>query len=167
MGVPLNIDWQQILLHLLNFVILFGALYFLLYKPVKDFMAKRENHYKALDDETNLKLAEAEKMRAEYEQKLRAAEEEAQVIRTTADSEALKEKEEILKSARSEGEQILQNARNRAVEEHKKMLVNARGELTDLLTKATEKIVKGGEDVKASFDSFLDQVERDGADNDH
>ena len=25
-GVPLNIDWQQILLHLFNFTILFGAL---------------------------------------------------------------------------------------------------------------------------------------------
>ena len=42
MNIPLNIDWQQILLHVLNFVILFGGLYFLLYKPVKNFMAKRE-----------------------------------------------------------------------------------------------------------------------------
>ena len=33
MGVPLNIDWQQILLHLFNFIILFGILYFFLYKP--------------------------------------------------------------------------------------------------------------------------------------
>ena len=32
-GIPLNIDWQQILLHLFNFTILFGALYILLYKP--------------------------------------------------------------------------------------------------------------------------------------
>ena len=40
-GVPLNVDWQQILLHLLNFTILFGALYILLYKPVKDFMKGR------------------------------------------------------------------------------------------------------------------------------
>ena len=30
MGVPLNIDWQQILLHLLNFVILAGGLYLLI-----------------------------------------------------------------------------------------------------------------------------------------
>ena len=40
-----DIDWQQILLHLFNFTILFGALYILLYKPVKDFMAKREEYY--------------------------------------------------------------------------------------------------------------------------
>ena len=29
MNIPLNIDWQQILLHLLNFVILAGGLYLL------------------------------------------------------------------------------------------------------------------------------------------
>ena len=45
MGVPLNIDWQQILLHLLNFSILAGGLYFLLYNPVKKFIAGREVRY--------------------------------------------------------------------------------------------------------------------------
>ena len=35
MNIPLNIDFQQILLHLLNFAILGGGLYLLLYKPVK------------------------------------------------------------------------------------------------------------------------------------
>ena len=42
MNIPLNIDWQQILLHLLNFVILAGGLYLLLYKPVKTVMEKRQ-----------------------------------------------------------------------------------------------------------------------------
>ena len=42
MGIPLNVDWQQILLHLFNFIILFGGLWLLLYKPVKNFMAKRD-----------------------------------------------------------------------------------------------------------------------------
>ena len=35
MKLPLNIDWQQILLHALNLVILVGGLYALLFKPVK------------------------------------------------------------------------------------------------------------------------------------
>ena len=43
--MPLNIDWQQILLHLLNFLILFAGLYFILYKPVKKFMKKRADGY--------------------------------------------------------------------------------------------------------------------------
>ena len=43
MNIPLNIDWQQILLHFFNFSILVGGLYLLLFKPVKRFMEKREN----------------------------------------------------------------------------------------------------------------------------
>ena len=39
--MPLHIDWQQILLHLLNFVIRFAGLWLLLYKPVRNFMPKR------------------------------------------------------------------------------------------------------------------------------
>ena len=47
-AVPLNIDWQQILLHLLNFVILFAGLYLLLYKPIKAFIQKRKAHYEKM-----------------------------------------------------------------------------------------------------------------------
>ena len=43
--VPLNIDFSQILLHLFNVVILFAILYFLIYKPVRNFMEKAiSNH---------------------------------------------------------------------------------------------------------------------------
>ena len=56
-GVPLNIDWQQILLHLFNFTILFGALYILLYKPVKNFMDGREAHYADMDSKATQALA--------------------------------------------------------------------------------------------------------------
>ena len=57
MGVPLNIDWQQILLHLFNFLILFGGLYLLLYRPVKAFMDKRTAYYADMDAEAKRKLA--------------------------------------------------------------------------------------------------------------
>ena len=49
MGVPLNIDWQQILLHMFNLIILTGGLYFLLYQPVTAFMKKRQEYYAGLE----------------------------------------------------------------------------------------------------------------------
>ena len=51
MGVPLNIDWQQILLHMFNLIILTGGLYFLLYQPVTAFMKKRQEYYAGLEAE--------------------------------------------------------------------------------------------------------------------
>ena len=50
MNIPLNIDWQQILLHALNLVLLVAGLYLLLYKPVKKFMAQREARYQGMAD---------------------------------------------------------------------------------------------------------------------
>ena len=48
MQLPLNIDWQQILLHALNLVILVGGLYALLFKPVKKFMDQRTENYQKM-----------------------------------------------------------------------------------------------------------------------
>ena len=67
MGVPLNIDWQQILLHLFNFLILFGGLYLLLYRPVKAFMDKRTAYYADMDAEAKRKLADAERQEKQYQ----------------------------------------------------------------------------------------------------
>ena len=71
-NIPLNIDWQQILLHVLNFVILFGGLYFLLYKPVKNFMAKREAHYAEMAQKAQSELDSAEKIQADYQEQLKS-----------------------------------------------------------------------------------------------
>ena len=49
MNLPLNINLQQIFLHMLNFVILTGGLYFILYNPVKKFMDQRTAHYAEMD----------------------------------------------------------------------------------------------------------------------
>ena len=59
MNIPLNVDWQQILLHLFNFAILAGGLYFLLFKPVKDFMDKRLAYYQGMEKEAADKLEQA------------------------------------------------------------------------------------------------------------
>ena len=69
--MPLNINIQQIVLHALNFVILFGALYFLLYKPVKSYMDGRRAQYEKMDAEAKEHLAQAEQTRAGYEEKLK------------------------------------------------------------------------------------------------
>ena len=93
MNIPLNIDLQQILLHLLNFTILAFGLYFLLYKPVKDFMAKREAHYAAMDAEAEEHLAKAKESEELYRARLDSAEGEIAELRRSAaaDMERLSE----------------------------------------------------------------------------
>ena len=73
MNIPLNIDWQQIILHLLNFAILAGGLYFLLYHPVRKFMDQREEHYRQMENEAQQRLDQAKATQEEYRQQLKQA----------------------------------------------------------------------------------------------
>ena len=142
MNIPLNIDWQQILLHVLNFVILFGGLYFLLYKPVKNFMAKREAHYAEMAQKAQSELDSAEKIKADYQEQLKSVEGEISAKRTDAHAQA---------------DKIVADAQKDAARVHDKMIADAQKELTELAMEATKKLVyKDGD----PYDAFLDQAER-------
>jgi len=154
MNIPLNIDWQQILLHMLNLVILFAIMYFLLYKPIKAFMDKRADYYRDLDEKAKSKLAESEQLKAEYEQKLVSAEEEIAANKAKAMKEASKSRQEMLDGAKAQGDEIIATAKKKAAEEHDRILSETQKEITDMIAVATSKIV-GGEDVSDSFDTFL------------
>ena len=110
MNIPLNIDWQQILLHWMNLAILTGGLYFLLYKPVKQFMEKREAHYRNLEEEAAGKLREAEKLKDAYQEKLDGAEEEIRQARAKAQAAVQQSVEEQMLQAR----QIVAKAKEEA-----------------------------------------------------
>ena len=154
--MPLNIDWQQILLHLLNFAILAGGLYFLLYKPVKDFMAKREQHYKEIDECAMQDRVEAERLRKAAQEKYDAAEEEIAAMRTKVSDEIEAEKQRQFAEARAEARRILETAGKTAEMRSKKALVNTNEELRTIAMDAVEKLMSGG---GSALDQFLDAAE--------
>ncbi len=158
MNVPLNIDWQQICLHLLNFLILFAVLYFLLYKPVKDFMQKRADYYKGMDSDAEKKLADAEKAKAEYESKLSEVESEITAKKERARLETEEVTQRRINQAEDEAAQIISSAQERAELEKKKILSSAQSEISSLVADATEKLVinAGASEV---FDRFLSAAE--------
>ena len=155
--MPLNIDWQQILLHLLNFVILAGGLYFLLYKPVKNFMLARKKRYEEREAESRKLLAEAEALKARTEEKYRQADEEIQHRREQASEELEAEKRQQLTEARSQARQILSTATKTAEMRTQKALEESREEIRSLAVGMVERLVleSGGD----ALDQFLDEAE--------
>lgn len=154
--MPLNIDWQQILLHMLNFVILAGGLYFILYKPVKSFMAKREQHYKEMNDAAETNRAEAAALRKATQEKYDAAVDEVIRMRTKASDEIEAEKQRLLGEARAEARRILETAGKTAEMRSKKALADANDELRALAMEAVEKLlINDG----SALDKFLDAAE--------
>lgn len=149
MNLPLNIDWQQILLHLFNFVLLAGGLYLLLYKPVKGFMDKRTAYYQTLEAETKTKLADAERVSAEYQSRMAGAEDEIQRKKAEVLREAEKKADLILEEARKQKEKILAEADSTARHEKEKMIEDARVEIAELAVAATAKLLREEADPDA------------------
>lgn len=157
MNIPLNIDWQQILLHLFNFVILFGGLYFLLYKPVKKFMAKREEHYKEIDEKTSNALADAEKLKADYTLKLEEADETIRNRRLESQREAKEAADAKIDEAKAQAEKIISNAKADAQRCKDKIIEQSQEEIKELAVKAAEKLLISSS--SEAYDKFLDSAE--------
>ena len=156
--MPLNIDFQQIFLHLLNFTLLFAILYYLLYSPVKNFMAKRDEYYANMDKEANAHLEDALHEKEEYS-----------ALRASADEEIHQEKEKVRKElddlytrkvrqAEEEASKILAAAREDAQRERSNIIASAQAEISEMVTAATEKIVLQSSASEA-FEQFLDAAE--------
>ena len=153
--MPLNIDWQQILLHWMNLAILTGGLYFLLFKPVKQFMEKREAYYQERDEEAAGKLAEAERIKAEYQAKLDAADEEIRQSRAKAQQAVQQSAEEQLSRVQTQAQQILTHARAEAEHDREEILRSSQRELRKLASEATKRLAL----ERDPFDQFLDLAE--------
>ncbi|MCM1183294.1 MAG: ATP synthase F0 subunit B [Roseburia sp.] len=158
MNIPLNIDWQQICLHLLNFTILTAGLYFLLYKPVKDFMDKRLAHYREMEQVAQAKLDEAETYRNGCMEKLQGIEGEIAEKEQEAARRRAQINEEELQKAKEQADEIVRNAKVEAEREHERILESARKEVTDMVTIAARKLLLEADDSEL-YDSFLSSSE--------
>lgn len=159
MNIPLNIDWQQILLHLLNFAILAGGLYLLLYQPVKKFMAERTAHYEKQEEDANAKLKQAEALEAEYRERLQKAEDEIAGKKAQSLREWEKVGAQMQQEAKQQAQQIVSDARQTAQQEREKILDGAQKEIAGLVTAAAEKLLLKSTASEA-FDQFLTAAER-------
>ncbi len=142
MNLPLNIDWQQILLHLFNFAVLSLGLYLLLYKPVKSFMDKRAEDIAKQAEDAKSKLNEAEALKLEYEKRLEDAEKEAADIKAKAFEQAQLTAEARLKDAEKQKEKIISDAKAAAQRQKEKVLEESKQEIIELAAQMAEKVLQ-------------------------
>ena len=159
--MPLNIDFQQILLHMLNFVILFAVLYFLLYKPVKKFIDDRESEYKKASDEAKGKLEKADKAISELDEKLSEKESEAEKKRAGILSDTQEKYNKKISEAETEAKRIIDDAREQADAIRKKAVSESGDDISKLAIASVKKMVLSADEA---FETFLDDVEKDAGD---
>lgn len=163
MNIPLNIDYQQIFLHLFNFAILFAVLYFLLYAPVKKFINARTKHYQEIEDKANENLKNAEDIKSEYENKLKDASAEISLMKEKARREAEAANEVKILQAQAEADKIIADAHSTIERDRSKMLSEVKNEISDIVTDAVEKIISDP-NTSDAYDHFLESVKRGDSD---
>lgn len=158
--MPLNINFQQIFLHLFNFVILGGGLYLLLYKPVVDFMNKREQYFSNLEKETQQALEQAKEKEAQYNEKLNQFNDEMAIKKVEAIKECEKLVDARIQSAKEEASHILEDAHIKAKMHHDKMVEQAKEEITDLALDTAKKMITD-QDIYSQFVQACNQGDLD------
>lgn len=158
MNIPLNIDFLQILLHLLNFVILAGGLTFLLYRPIMNFLEKRQAYFAELEKENKESIEENQKLKTEYEEKLISISEELANQKRSAEKEIAETSARILTEAREKAATIIRTAEDDAEDRKEHILESAQTEIGELVVAATQKLLSDTvtpERNSALYDEFI------------
>ena len=157
----LKLDWN-LLLTVLNLLILAGAMWYFLFKPVRKILEARQAE---ADRETALmkaKTADAEAMKARYEKSLADAEEERKQILSKARKQADEEYKKIVNNAKATARRIETEASEDIARSKARILSDAEQEIADMIALATEKNVgeNCGSDIdNALYNQFLAEVE--------
>jgi len=89
-----------------NFIILFGGLTYLLYKPIRSFLEKKAQNIKLSLKEAEDSKKEAEQKLKEIETRLAGLEKEIEIMMKEAENEGRREKKKTLQLAQQETERI-------------------------------------------------------------
>ena len=98
------LDPLYILFHLINLVVMFLILKKFLYKPVKKFMADRQQHYEDQKKDAEHLCAQAQQRIAEADQAVAEAKQEAKQIIRKASDDASEQKKAIVDHAQQQAQ---------------------------------------------------------------
>ena len=146
---------------IVNLLILYIALRRFLFKPVTKFMEDRTNSIKNNLADAERSKVEAARLKQDYEDKLKAAREEADRILNDARARAEAESGSIIAEARLASQQILERARVQTENEREQMLKEIRNQVAGLALAAATRVLEANMDTEANrvlVDKFIDEA---------
>ena len=140
-----------------SMLVLFTAMSYLFFTPVRDMLEKRKQRVADEQETAKKEREEAIVYKEEYEQKLKEADKEAQVILSEARKKATKNEEKIVAEAKEEAARIVDRARNEIELEKKRALDDMKQEMISIATMMAGKAVAASVDVNIQ-DSLIDET---------
>ena len=150
-------DWFR----LMNFVVLAGALFFVLRKPVSQALSSRIKGIQEQLESLETQRAEAEKQLAQYNEKLSQLESEAAKIVDTYIKQGNEAKAKILKEAEQTAEKLQAQARRNIEHEFDKAKQKLQQEIVESSLKKAEESLKKeitAQDQDKLIDEYINKV---------
>jgi F-type H+-transporting ATPase subunit b len=145
----LGINMPVLLAQIINFVILFGLLYLVAYKPIMRMLDERSRKIKESMEQTEHIKQQAERAEVEAEKRIDAAAKEGQEVVARAVRTGEEVKKEAQQQARDEAEALIVRARSEIQRERDEAIDDLRQEFADITIKAAGKVIDRTLDKKA------------------
>jgi F-type H+-transporting ATPase subunit b len=138
----IGINPQLLVAFLINFLILFGLLTAVLYKPILKMLDERQAKIKESLDQAEKIKEQTARSEEQVKAAIESARKEGQSIIAQASQIAEKIKEEAKDGARKEAEAIITKAKDDIKLERDKSIAELRNEFANLTVLAAEKVIK-------------------------
>ncbi len=153
----LGINLPTLLAQIVNFVILFGLLYLVAYKPIMRMLDERSGKIKESLEQTEYIRQQAALAEEEAKKRIEAASREGQeqIARAVRTGEEMRRQAQ--QEAKQEAESLIARARTEIQRERDEVVGELRKEFADLTIMAAEKVIEQSLD-KESHRQLIDRV---------
>ena len=148
----------------LSMLLLFTALSYLLFNPVRDMLEKRKQ--RIVDDREAAKREKEEAIcyKEEYEKKLQEVDKEVQVILSEDRKKAMKNENAIIAEAKEEAARIMARANAEIELEKKRALDDMKQEMIAIASMMAQKVVSASIDTEVQ-ESLIDETLKEMGEN--
>ena len=157
----LDINFWEIILYIVNIVILFFFLRWLLYKPISKFLNNRTDSIEKQLNEAAKKEAEAEQQKAKYDTMMQDAQSLASDMINWGKKVADDQAQQIITDAEAQANEIRQQTDRYIEDQKRRAVLEMREHITDIAIQIAEKILErevSYDDTKPLIDDFFRKV---------
>jgi len=156
----LGISLPTLLAQIVNFIILFGLLYLVAYKPIMRMLDERSRKIKESMEQTEFIKGQAAHAEEEAKKRIEAASKEGKEVITRAARMGEELRQEAEQKTKQEAETLITRARMEIQQERDEAIDELRKEFADLTILAAEKVIERSLD-KEAHRQVIDKVLED------
>ena len=146
----------------LSMLVLFTALSFLLFNPVRNLLEKRKQRIAADQETAQREKQEAISFKEEYDKKLKEVDKEAEEILSATRKKAKKNEMKMLTEAKEEAARIILRANAEVELEKKQAMDDMKQEMITIASMMAEKVVSDSMDTNVQEKLFEDTLKEIG-----